>query len=104
MKSKTWSTCPSIYGASIYSSSCSRDQDTKEIDTVYQSCNADNLVLFWNNSYYRRSNRTDYKRFSYLNSAVTANESCPTGTKVCGILDNLGNKFCYPQFEDCPLN
>jgi hypothetical protein len=60
--------------------------------------------MFWNNSYYRRSNRTDYKRFSYLNSAVTANESCPTGKKVCGILDNLGNKFCYPEFEDCPLN
>lgn len=103
-KSKTCSTCPKIDGTSIYSSSCSRDEDTKEIDTKYQSCNADNLILFWNNSYYRRSNRTDYQRFSYLNNAVTANESCPTGTKVCGILDNLGNKFCYPQFEDCPLN
>lgn len=104
MKSKTCSTCPSIYGVSLYSSSCSRDEDTKTIDTTYQSCNADNLVMFWKSSYYRRSNRTDYKRFTYLNSAVTANESCPTGTKVCGILDNLGNKFCYPQFEDCPLN
>ena len=98
------STCPSIYGATKYSSSCSRDKDTKKIDTTYQSCNADNLILFWNNSYYRRANRTDYKRFTYLNSAVTANESCPTGKKMCGILDNLGNKFCYPEFEACPLN
>jgi len=97
------SSCPYISGVSYYSSSCSRDEDTKKIDSK-QSCNADNLVMFWNNSYYRRSNRTDYKRFSYLNSAVTANESCPTGKKVCGILDNLGNKFCYPEFEDCPLN
>ena len=97
-------TCPSISGASYYSSSCSRDKDTKKVDTIYQSCNADNLILFWNNSYYNRTNRTDYKRFTYLNSAVTANESCPTGKKMCGILDNLGNKFCYPAFEDCPIN
>ena len=98
------SSCPHIYGATYRSSSCSRDKDTKKIDNATQSCNADNLVMFWNHSYYRRSNRTDYKRFTYLNSAVTANESCPTGKKVCGVLDNLGNKFCYPQFEDCPIN
>ena len=23
---------------------------------------------------------------------------------MCGILDNLGNKLCYPQYLDCPLN
>ena len=32
------------------------------------------------------------------------NESCPEGKKMCGILDNLGNKLCYPLFEICPIN
>ena len=54
--------------------------------------------------YYQRQNNTKYKKYSYLNSAVPPNESCPTGKKMCGILDNLGNKLCYPKSLDCPLN
>ena len=96
--------CHRISGASITSTQCKRNQETKKINTDIQSCNADNLIMFWNSSYYSRTNRTTYKRFSYLNNAVTVNESCPTDKKVCGILDNLGNKFCYPKNEDCPLN
>ena len=23
---------------------------------------------------------------------------------MCGILDNLGNKLCYPNYLKCPLN
>ena len=89
-------------------STCSHDDDSKNIEYP-QSCNAENLVLYWGTSsynklYYRRSNNTDYKTLSYLNSAVTANESCPIGKKMCGILDNLGNKLCYPQYLQCPLN
>jgi len=87
---------------------CSHYENSKTIE-YQESCNAENLILYWGNSfldklYYRRTNNTDYKTLSYLNSAVTANESCQIGKKMCGILDNLGNKLCYPQYLDCPLN
>ena len=95
---------PSSSSSSYYSTKCKRNEETKKIDSTIQSCNADNLIMFWNSTYYRRSNRSSYKSYTYLNSAVPANESCPTGKKVCGILDNLGNKFCYPEYLDCPLN
>jgi hypothetical protein len=89
-------------------STCSHDDDSKNMDYP-KSCNAENLILYWGNSsgnrlYYRRTNNTNYKTLSYLNNAVTANESCPIGTKMCGILDNLGNKLCYPNYLKCPLN
>ena len=89
-------------------SSCSHDDGSKSIEHP-KSCNAENLILYWGNStenklYYKRVNNTRYKTLSYLNSAVTANESCPNGTKMCGILDNLGNKLCYPEYLNCPLN
>ena len=95
--------CHPEYSYYYYSSSCSHDDDSKSIKYP-KSCNAENLILYWGKLYYNIINNTDYKTFSYLNSAVTANESCPIGKKMCGILDNLGNKLCYPQFLDCPLN
>jgi len=84
-------------------SSCSHDGESESIDDS-KSCNAENLILYWGNLYYQRQNNTKYKKYSYLNSAVPPNESCPTGKKMCGILDNLGNKLCYPKSLDCPLN
>ena len=84
-------------------STCSSDDNSKNIEYP-KSCDAENLVLYWGNLYYRRANNTEYKTLSYLNSAVTANESCPMGRKMCGILDDLGNKLCYPQYLPCPLN
>jgi len=89
-------------------STCKHDGDSKSLKYP-KSCNAENLILYWghlsgNKLYYKRINNTEYKTLSYLNSAVTANESCPIGKKMCGILDNLGNKLCYPQYLDCPLN
>ena len=84
-------------------SKCSNDDDSKNTDYP-QSCDAENLILYWGNLYYSRVNNTDYKTLTYLNSAVTANESCPIGKKMCGILDNLGNKLCYPSYLKCPLN
>ena len=106
--------CGSSYCTSTKSSysydysSCSHDDDSKNIESS-KSCNAENLILYWGNSsgnklYYRRTNNSDDKTLSYLNNAVTANESCPIGKKMCGILDNLGNKLCYPEYLECPLN
>ena len=69
-----------------------------------KSCNADNLILNWKNYNYIRINATGYGNYTYLNSAVAFNESCPEGKKMCGILDNFGNKLCYPLFEICPIN
>ena len=96
--------CKTFYNDySFYYSSCSRDKDTSEV-TKEKSCYADNLVLFWRGLYYERINNTFYGAYTYLNSAVTAKETCPEGKKFCGILDDLGNKLCYPNFENCPIN
>ena len=99
---------PKYSSYKYYSSSCSNENDSKNISSP-KSCNAENLILYWGNAsgnklYYRSVNNTDYKKISYLNNAVTANESCPVGKKMCGILDNLGNKLCYPEYLNCPLN
>ena len=93
----------SYSGYHYSSSSCSRSKNSKDY-SYPKSCLADNLILYWKNFYYERENNTGYKQFTYLNSAVSANESCPLGKKVCGILDDLGNKYCYPEFADCPIN
>lgn len=96
--------CGSYYNNyHYYSSSCSRDED----DDYYSSdgsCDADNLILYWKYLFYRRENNTNYKKYTYLNSAITANESCPLGKRECGILDDLGNKYCLPTSEKCPIN
>ncbi len=87
----------------FYKSSCYR-YDNYDNFLTPKSCNADNLILNWKNYNYIRINATDYGNYTYLNSAVPFNESCPEGKKMCGILDNLGNKLCYPLFEICPIN
>ena len=92
------------YKRYYYSSSkCSNDDDSKDYDRP-KSCNADNIIYNWNYLYYDRTNATTYGLHTYLNSAVQANENCPTGKKMCGILDDLGNKLCYNIGEDCPIN
>jgi len=82
---------------------CLRDDDDDEL-TSTNSCNADNLILNWKSLYYSRENATDYGDYTYLNSAVPSNESCPNGKRNCGFLDELGNKLCYPNSESCPIN
>jgi len=82
---------------------CLRDDDDDEL-TSTNSCNADNLILNWKSLYYSRENATYYGDYTYLNSAVPSNESCPNGKRNCGILDELGNKLCYPNSESCPIN
>ena len=91
------------YQGSYKSSNCHRDDDDDEI-TKTNSCNADNLILNWKNLYYSRTNATTSGIYTYLNSAVPINESCPSGKRSCGILDELGNKLCYPNHENCPIN
>jgi len=95
--------CRGYYGYYYSSSSCSYIDDPRTID-LPKSCNADNIIYNWRNYYYSRSNATTYGKHKYLDSAVPANETCPNGTKMCGILDNLGNKLCYNNSEICPIN
>ena len=67
--------CPSSYSVfSFSSSSCSHDDDSKNI-THSKSNNAENLILYWgkteNKIYYIVANMTDYKKISYLNNVIT---------------------------------
>ena len=84
-------------------SKCYRDDDDDEL-TSTNSCNADNLILNWKELFYSSTNATSYGKYTYLNSAVRSNESCPSGRIACGILDEYGNKLCLPYNEGCPIN
>ena len=57
----------------------------------------------WKNLTYNRINQT-YSKFNYTSNAVPANEECPSNMRQCGILDELGNKLCYPKEYNCPIN
>ena len=93
--------CPN--SARSQKGSCSRNEND---DYDYQkSCLADNVIYNWKGHYYDGINGTSfYGELSYLKNAVQANESCPTSMKMCGILDELGNKLCIPKTKDCPIN
>ena len=84
-------------------SKCYRDDDDDELTSV-NSCNADNLILNWKELFYSSINATSYGQYTYLNSAIRSNESCPVGKQKCGILDELGNILCLPIYENCPIN
>ena len=85
------------------SSKCRHDDDSDDYGSS-KSCTADNIIYNWRNYYYSRNNASYYGMHKYLDSAVPANETCPAGKKQCGILDNLGNKLCYNENEECPIN
>ena len=72
--------------------------------TRQKSCYANNLILFWKEKAYQRTRVITNGFYTYNNSSIKANESCPEGTIMCGILDNLGNKLCYPSEYECPVN
>ena len=87
-----------------YTTMCSHEKDTEEYSDE-KSCYADNIIYIWENYYYVSTNATKSSRqYSYLNNAVPSEESCPSGKKMCGILDNLGNKLCIDNSENCPIN
>ena len=90
-------------GYSFDKSTCYRYNNEDDYSKP-KSCYPDNLILNWKNYHYKRINATKYGTYSYLNSAVPSNETCPLGKKMCGILDDLGNKFCIPNNENCPIN
>ena len=61
------------------------------------------MIYNWKSYFYDRTNATNIN-FTYLNSALPANEECPPNKHQCGILDDLGNKLCYPKNIECPIN
>lgn len=67
-------------------------------------CHADNIIYNWKKYYYKRIKASDGYELNYLNSAVPADQNCPNGTRKCGILDELGNKLCFPDSLPCPIN
>ena len=53
---------------------------------------------------YSHENAKFNENTSYINSSVLPDEECPKNKKLCGILDNYGNKLCLSMTEDCPIN
>ena len=90
--------CKNNKGYSYINCSCSHIKDTNYYSSTY-SCYADN----WKNLNFKRKNQT-FSNFDYSNNAVPSNENCPSNMHQCGILDELGNKLCYPKGINCPIN
>ena len=97
----TCNSCPNQAESEI--GNCSRNENDDY--NSQKSCLADNIIYNWKGYYYDRVNSTSfYGELSYLKNAVQANESCPTSMKMCGILDELGNKLCINKTKECPIN
>ena len=97
----TCNSCPNRAESEI--GTCSRNENDDY--NSQKSCLADNIIYNWKGYYYDRVNSTSfYGELSYLKNAVQANESCPTSMKMCGILDELGNKLCINKTKECPIN
>jgi len=94
--------CEAIKNHTYVRCSCSHINYTKDYSGSY-SCYADNIVYNWKNLTYNRKNQT-FLNFNYSNNAVPSNEKCPSNMHQCGILDELGNKLCYPIGYTCPIN
>ena len=97
-----YSYCTHYSNVHFKESKCERIYNDKYNDK--KSCYADNLILNWKGLFYEKNNANIYGQYSYLNNAIKADELCPDDKKMCGILDEFGNKLCYPKDENCPIN
>ena len=95
-----------------YCYSCPKDYESREgkcnfeKNTYYSSsnaCFANYLILKWKGYLYSSENISN-SIYQYLDSAILPNENCPDYKKLCGVLDESGNKFCVPKDEDSPIN
>ena len=94
--------CIKYSGYSYIDCTCSNRSHTNYF-SYFDSCNADNIIYNWKNLTYNRNNQT-FSNFNYSNNAFPSNEKCPSNMHQCGILDEFGNKLCYPIGYDCPIN
>lgn len=95
--SNTCSSCPFKYDS--LTGNCNSGKGYNEYSPG-KFCSVENLILYWKELYYENRN----KNYTYVFNIVAQNETCPSGKKQCGILDNFGNKLCIPNSEICPIN
>lgn len=95
-------TCDSCYRFDFvkYTGKCQEIKDD-EYD-VAKYCHADNLILNWKGKSYDRTQKGG--NYTYMNNVVLSNETCSYKMKMCGIIDEFGNKLCLPEEDECPLN
>ena len=94
--------CPKYKNHTYIKCSCSHSNNTNYYSNGF-SCYADNIIYNWKNLTYNRKNQT-FSNFNYSKNAVPSNENCPSNMHQCGILDEFGNKLCYPIGKNCPIN
>ena len=64
-------------------------------------CYGDNIIYFWKGKKYKILKSLN---LTYLDNVFLKNESCPSGTKYCGIIDNEEKKLCIKSNLNCPIN
>lgn len=81
-----------------YEFTCEHHESSKNEEG---SCIQGNLASLWKGLYFKQETSNDYT----LLDVVSSGESCPDGTKRCGILDEeYGNILCSKNTENCPIN
>ena len=97
-------TCDSCYRFDFVKNTgtCKEIKDDEYNEAKY--CHADNLILNWKGKRYDRTQKEGIEVYTYLNNTVLSNETCSYGKKMCGIIDEFGNKLCLPEENECPLN
>lgn len=48
--------------------------------------------------------KTDKRFYDHIRESVSNNETCPSGTKQCGLIDSLNQKLCVLTANACPVN
>ena len=81
---------------------CKFEDNAFDLKSKY--CFAEYLILKWKGNLYSYENVAFNNNITYINSAILPGENCPENKKLCGILDNNGNKLCLPKDEKCPIN
>ena len=99
-------TCNSCYRFDFVSQ-IGKCQEIKDDEySVDKYCHADNLILNWKGKRFERKEKKNYNNqpYTYLANIILSNETCEEGKKMCGIIDEFGNKLCLSKSDDCPLN
>ena len=78
---------------------CSKDdiknkcENTAEIE--YNKINSNYICV--------KKSKNTYKDLMKSNQILHKDSKCPNNFRLCGIIDTLGNIFCVPQHEICPI-
>ena len=86
------------------------DENICSLDKIKSGCKIVEAIKPINYTIFKSNyicvKRTKLKYRDYLKSSqvIPKEKECPSGDKLCGIIDTFGRKLCVNEKEECPLN